>query len=67
MITPAQRAEIRRLYFSEQWKVGTIAAQLGLHRETVRAAVERESPGVRSQRVAAAASSTRICRSSATS
>ena len=25
MITPAQRAEIRRLYFGEHWKVGTIA------------------------------------------
>ena len=46
MFTPAQRAEIRRLYYAEHWKVGTIAAQLGLHRETVRAAVERESPGV---------------------
>ena len=44
MITPAQRAEIRRLYYSEHWKLGTIAAELGLHRETVRAAVERE-PG----------------------
>ena len=47
MITPAQRAEIRRLYFSERWKVGTIAAQLGLHPETVRAAVERETTAVR--------------------
>ena len=46
MITPAQRAEIRRLYYGEHWKIGTIAAQLGLHRETVRAAVERETPGV---------------------
>ena len=44
MITPAQRAEIRRLYYGEHWKLGTIAAELGLHRETVRAAVERE-PG----------------------
>ena len=34
---------IRRLFYSEHWKLGTIAAQLGLHRETVRAAVERES------------------------
>ena len=47
MITPAQRAEIRRLYYGEHWKMGTIAAQLGLHRETVRAAVEGESVGVR--------------------
>jgi DNA replication protein DnaC len=29
-------AEIRRLFFGEHWKVGTIAAQLGLHHETVR-------------------------------
>ena len=47
MITPAQRAEIRRLYYGEHWKIGTIAAQLGLHRETVRAAVEHESGSVR--------------------
>ena len=47
MITPAQRAEIRRLFYGEHWKVGTIAAQLGLHRETVRTAVERETAGVR--------------------
>ena len=46
MITPAQRAEIRRLYYAEHWKIGTIAAQLGLHRAAVRAAVERESPSV---------------------
>ena len=47
MITPAQRAEIRRLYYGEHWKLGTIAAQLGLHRETVRAAVERGAGSVR--------------------
>ncbi len=47
MITPAQRAEIRRLYYGEHWKLGTIAAQLGLHHETVRAAVERETGGFR--------------------
>ena len=50
MVTPAQRAEIRRLHDGEHWKLGAIAAELGLHRETVRAAVERESgagrPGV---------------------
>jgi transposase len=39
MITPAQHAEIRRLYYGEHWKVGTIAAQLGVHHETVRAAI----------------------------
>ena len=47
MITPAQRAEIRRLYYGEHWKIGTIAAQLGLHHETVRAAVERDTGGFR--------------------
>ncbi len=47
MITPAQRAEIRRLFYGEHWKIGTIAAQLGFHHDTVRAAVERESAGVR--------------------
>jgi hypothetical protein len=31
MITPEQHAEIRRLYFGEHWKVGTIAAALGVH------------------------------------
>jgi len=32
-------AQIRRLYFAEHWKVGTIASELGLHHETVKAAV----------------------------
>ena len=27
--------EIRRLYFGEHWKKGTIAAQLGVHHEVV--------------------------------
>jgi transposase len=39
MITPEQHAEIRRLYFGEHWKVGTIAAALGVHHDTVRAAI----------------------------
>jgi transposase len=39
MIPPEQHAEIRRLYFGEHWKVGTIAANLGLHHDTVRAAL----------------------------
>jgi transposase len=39
MITPAQHAEIRRLYYGEHWKVGTIATQLGVHHDTVRAAI----------------------------
>ena len=47
MITPAQRAEIRRLYVGEHWKVGTIAAALGVHHETVRAALQHETGGTR--------------------
>jgi transposase len=36
MISAEETAEIRRLYFAEHWKIGTIAAQLNLHPETVR-------------------------------
>ncbi len=39
MITPEQHAEIRRLYFGEHWKVGTIATALGVHHDTARAAI----------------------------
>jgi len=42
MISPAQRAEIRRLFYAEHWRIGTIASQLGLHAQTVRAALETE-------------------------
>ena len=47
MITPAQRAEIRRLYFGEHWKIGTIAAALGVHHATVRSASDHETGGTR--------------------
>lgn len=40
MISLAKRAEIRRLFFGEHWKMGTIAAQLGVHRDTVKRAVD---------------------------
>lgn len=40
---PATRAEVRRLFFAEHWKVGTIAAELGLHPDTVRRALDTES------------------------
>lgn len=36
MISAELQAKIRRLYFAEHWKVGTIASQLGVHYETVR-------------------------------
>ena len=44
MIDAAQRAEIRRLFFAEHWRVGTIAAELGVHHDTVRAAIESDAP-----------------------
>jgi transposase len=47
MITPEQHAEIRRLYYGEHWKVGTIAAALGIHHETVRTAIVNDTQGVR--------------------
>jgi transposase len=42
VIAPAQVTEIRRLFFAEHWRVGTIAAQLGLHPDTVRRALATE-------------------------
>lgn len=40
MIAPEVRARIRRLHFAEHWPVGTIATELGLHHDTVEAALE---------------------------
>ena len=40
MISPEQVAHIRHLFHAEHWKIGTIATELGLHPETVRAALE---------------------------
>ena len=42
MIPPEQVAEIRRLFYAEHWKVGTIATQLGLHPDTVRSVLETD-------------------------
>jgi transposase len=42
MITLEQRTEIRRLYYAEHWKVGTIASALGVHRDAVWGAIEGE-------------------------
>jgi transposase len=46
MITPEQHAEIRRLYYGEHWKVGTIATNLGVHHDTVRAAIALDTRAV---------------------
>jgi IS30 family transposase len=40
MISPEIRAQIRRYFYAEHWKIGTIARELGLHPETVRNAIE---------------------------
>lgn len=42
MLDPEKLAAIRRLYFAELWKIGTIASELGVHRDTVRAAIETD-------------------------
>lgn len=40
MLSTEQIASIRRLFYAEHWKIGTIADQLGLHHDSVRAALE---------------------------
>lgn len=40
MITDEQRTLIRRLFFAEHWKIGTIARELGLHHDAVELAIE---------------------------
>jgi transposase len=42
MITPELRAAMRRLFFAEHWPINTIAANLRVHHDTVRSAVESE-------------------------
>ena len=51
MISEQQRATIRRLYYAEHWKVGTIATQLGLHHLTVRRALELDQQPAPPRRV----------------
>lgn len=42
MIDAEVRVQIRRYFFAEHWKVGTIAQALGVHPDTVRRAIEVE-------------------------
>jgi transposase len=42
LIDVETRARIRRLFYVEHWKIGTIARELGLHPETISRAVETE-------------------------
>ena len=43
-IAPELEAEIRRLYFAEHWKKGTIVAQLGVHADVVARVLGRFGP-----------------------
>ena len=42
MISPETRVQIRRYFFAEHWKIGTIAEALNVHPDTVRRAIEVE-------------------------
>ena len=43
-------AEIARLYHAEHWKVGTIAAQVGVHEDVVRRVLGLLKPRSRTER-----------------
>jgi transposase len=51
MIDPKLDAEIRRLFFAEHWKVGTITAELATHADVVKRAISADR-FVRSSRIA---------------
>lgn len=56
MLAAETVAEIRRLYYAEHWRVGTIASQLAVHPDAVRRALHREtavkaSPSPRPRRI----------------
>ncbi len=42
MIPPELHTHIRRFFFVEHWRIGTIATELGVHPDTVRRAIESE-------------------------
>jgi transposase len=42
MISPETHAQIRRYFYAEHWKIGTIASELGVHPDAVRNAIETE-------------------------
>ena len=42
MMNPETRVEIRRYFYAEHWKIGTIARELGIHPDAVRHAIESE-------------------------
>ena len=42
MISPETRAQIRRYFYAEHWKIGTIARELSVHPDAVRNAIESD-------------------------
>lgn len=42
MISPETRVEIRRYFYAEHWKIGTIARELNVHPDAVRSAIESD-------------------------
>jgi transposase len=42
MISPETRVQIRRYFYAEHWKIGTIARELNVHPDTVRNAIESD-------------------------
>jgi transposase len=42
MIPPETHVEIRRYFYAEHWKIGTIAHELGIHPDAVRKAIESD-------------------------
>ena len=42
MISPETRARIRRYFYVEHWKIGTIASELSVHPDAVRNAIESQ-------------------------
>lgn len=45
MLSPEIRAQIRRYFYAEHWKIGTIARELGVHPDAVRNAIESHRLG----------------------
>jgi transposase len=42
MIDPETHVQIRHYFYAEHWKIGTIASQLGIHKDAVRRAIESD-------------------------
>jgi len=47
MISPETRVQIRRYFYAEHWKIGTIARELNVHPDAVRNARSRPSLRIR--------------------